>query len=344
MFDLQGMIDKASEAIEDAVGLIGHALTLFYRYPLLIVPLAGSWCVYALIVLVMEFQVITISPIFPWFLLQALLIYFLLTFSVSMASLVSLAMLRQVESGHSIKLFSAIGATLQRQTVRVVPIALIWALLWLALSAISAVLSALFGGKSLPDSGRSEEISFEAAAKTLAGSDQNGYRENDSITAMKAGLRLFVFLVLPGIIWTNRKPIEAVKHAYRIAMDDWGAMASEFIASEFMALATSIPLALFFIVANSFQGTFPDFVWIIVIVYCAAAWSITIYVEQIFAAELFLWHHRWAAENAARAGRNEFLLPLQASPKPTFLESYSPRKIVQAPEPKSTPRSGRRSR
>lgn len=53
------------------------------------------------------------------------------------------------------------------------------------------------------------------------------------------------------------------------------------------------PPAIFFYITGKFKITLPDPVWYITIIYIAFAWSYSVYIEVMFCAELYLWHHKW---------------------------------------------------
>lgn len=37
----------------------------------------------------------------------------------------------------------------------------------------------------------------------------------------------------------------------------------------------------------------PDYIWTLALVYTAFAWSYSIFIEQLFCAELYLWNNKW---------------------------------------------------
>jgi hypothetical protein len=73
-------------------------------------------------------------------------------------------------------------------------------------------------------------------------------------------------------------------------------------------------------VTDEFGIVLPDIAWIITIIYAAFAWSYSIYLEQMFSANLYLWHLRWEKEciEAQRAGRQ--LPALRDVPRPSILD------------------------
>lgn len=104
---------------------------------------------------------------------------------------------------------------------------------------------------------------------------------------------------------------------------------SGFILTGLAASIIYLPPTILIYVADAFELSFPSWIWVITIVYLAFAWSYSIYLEQMFSAELYLWNHKWqkAKHKAQQEGRPAPLLSAVA--RPTLLDDV--RELVEEP-------------
>ena len=61
---------------------------------------------------------------------------------------------------------------------------------------------------------------------------------------------------------------------------------------------------------------FSDVTWLLLILYIGFAWSFSMFIEQLFVAELYLWHVMWEKECRLRR--------LKKQPMPDFAEIKRP--------------------
>ena len=47
---------------------------------------------------------------------------------------------------------------------------------------------------------------------------------------------------------------------------------------------------------SKFDANYPDSLWMAIIIYIGFSWSLSILIEQLFVAELYLWHLIWEQE------------------------------------------------
>jgi hypothetical protein len=68
---------------------------------------------------------------------------------------------------------------------------------------------------------------------------------------------------------------------------------------------------------------FPEWVWVAVIIYSGLAWSFCMYLEQMFTAQLYLWHLKWEESVLEAKKRNQ--------PLPLFKDTEQPALLAKVP-------------
>ncbi len=115
---------------------------------------------------------------------------------------------------------------------------------------------------------------------------------------------MLAFLIYPAIAWEGASPVAAIKKGLGVATDHRTEFATGFVMTELAATIVFVPPGIVFLLSNRAGVQFPQWVWLATILYSAFAWSFTIMLEQLFTAELYLWHLVWRREcaNAAKSG------------------------------------------
>jgi hypothetical protein len=211
---------------------------------------------------------------------------------IGVSCLVLLELIEQIENDQSVSVLRAFWHVLKNDFLRALPILLVWAVLWFILHVIQAI----FRRRNSSD----EDFTAENAARTLAGIDSKFSLSGAFFESLKKGLRMVVFLILPAVAWEELSPISATKKGLSILKSHISEFAAGFVLSEAVSVFAFLPAFIVFFVTDKFNLTLPDGVWFGIIIYCALAWSFSFYIEQMFAAELYLWHLKWikASENA----------------------------------------------
>jgi len=275
------------DGIKNGSEVITESLKVFRKRPMFLVPLFVCWLIYAPIIIYFEY-------FFPWKQHSTLQICFIIffiilifSFILSFSNLLLLELIQQLESGKKFNLVSAFFEVLLKDMIKTLPITFIWAMIWFTLTAIEALLSKI--------ENRSEEFSAENAAKTLAGYGSFSL-SRAFFEALQKGVRMVVFLILPAIAWEDKSPAKATKKGLGVLKIHLAEFATGFALTELAAIIIFLPPSILFLISSEFEVTFPDFVWHITIIYCAFAWSFSLFLEQMFAAELYLWHLIWEKE------------------------------------------------
>jgi len=275
------------KGIRTASELIKQSLVVLGKRPSLLMPLLMCWMFYAPIVLYFQF-------FFNWFqyptfsvLLIVLGIITVFSLIIGISCLILLELIEQIEKGENASVLNAIWSIIKSDFLRALPILLVWALLWF----IIHVVQAFFQRRN--SSNDDEDFSARNAARTLAGMDSGWSLSSAFFEALKKGLRMIVFLILPAIAWEELSPISATKKGLSILRAHISEFATGFVLSEAVSTLVLLPAGIIFYITGKFHIVLSDGFWFGVIIYCAFAWSFALYIEQMFAAELYLWHLKW---------------------------------------------------
>lgn len=302
------------DGIKNGSEVIKESLKVFRKHPMFLVPLFGCWTIYAPIIIYFTY-------FFPWKQYSTLQIFFIVFFIVfifssilSFSNLLLLELIQQLESGKRFNLVSAFFEVVSKDLIKALPITFIWVIIWFILTAIEALLSKI--------ENRSGEFSAENAAKTLAGYERFSL-SRAFFEALQKGVRMIVFLILPAIAWEDKSPVKATKKGLGVLKTHLAEFTTGFALTELAAIIVFLPPGILFVISDEFEVTFPDFVWYIAIIYCAFAWSFSLFLEQMFAAELYLWHLIWEKECSIAKAENRELPKLREVKRPSVLDDVS---------------------
>jgi len=294
--------------IKTGTELVVDSVRVFRRYPRLVVPLLGIWVVIAGLVIWNRFFRGPIDG-FTTILLLAFGLIFVQAFLLAFACSMLLEMVEQVETGGDLSLATAFVDTVRENVAAMVPLILVWSVVWFVLSVIEALFE---------DDSSDGEYSAENAARALAGG--NGSLLSAGIDALKKGIRMFVFLILPAIAWEDRGFVGATRRGYGIFKNNVSAFVTGFSLTYLLAGVLFVPVALIFWLADQGLIQLSATQWYLVIGYVGIAWSLSIYLEQMFTADLFLWHKEWEQAVAAAQRDGEAPPSMRDVPRPTLLD------------------------
>jgi hypothetical protein len=290
---IENKVEEKSK-IEQGFDVIYASVEVFKRHPQFLIPIFTVWLIYAPSLLYFiywfdwspytekQFYGIIFGIIFGY--------AYLIAFSCT----VLLELIEQHELKKKISLITAVAHSFTHNAIKIIPIVFLWAIIWFILGVIKIILS-----KSRKnDDGN---FSYESAAKTLA-----NYRETSFsvalIDAIQKGVRMTVFIMLPAVAWEKENPYMAIKKGLVIFKTHLSEFAKNYAVTFLAEVAIfALPAALFLFVGY-LEIQLPNWLWMVVIVYIGFGWSYVIYLEQLFGAELYLWHMKWekAVEKARR--------------------------------------------
>jgi len=151
----------AAQQLKDGWELVRESIKVFNKHPKFIIPLLVVWTIYAPIVLYLNYwfdpSLYTSNQILLIVFGVVFVFAFLLSFSCSML----LELIQQLESGSKLSVIESFRYTVLHNTVKMLPLILVWAIIWFILLIAQACLPRRDNNK--------ESFSAESAAKTLAG-------------------------------------------------------------------------------------------------------------------------------------------------------------------------------
>ncbi|MDP3990822.1 MAG: hypothetical protein Q8P63_00805 [Candidatus Nealsonbacteria bacterium] len=300
------------KGIKNGWDLIKDSIRVFNHHPKFLIPLLITWLIYAPIILYLEYG-------FNWEALSTGLVYlfvfgivfifaFLLAFSCSML----LELIEQLESGHKMSLKKSFAHTLTHNVFKILPIVIIWTIIWFILFIIQAIFS-----KAKERSGRS--FTAENAAKTLAGYGSFSLSRT-FFKGIEKGVRMIIFLILPAIAWENLSFGKAIKKGIAVFKAHLSEFVTGFVLTWVAEIIIFLPPGILFYIADEFELIFPVWVWTTVIIYIAFGWSYSIYLEQMFTAELYLWNLKWEKQIGEEKRLGKPLSKLRDVKRPSVLD------------------------
>lgn len=279
------------QSLKNGLEISRVSIRALFRYPKLLVPLLITWlfCAFATLYLIYFFDRNEISTSMTFLLI--FIVILIGTFLLSLSCSMLLELIEQQESGKKMRLMEAFLDTLGFNLLAIIPLAVIWAGVWFILLLLEILFS-----KNKRSREEDQELTAENAARTLAGHDNTLTLSSSFLDAMQKGFRMVVFLILPGIAWESLGFKKAFQRGRDILSIHLKEFISGFILTEAAAALIFVPAAIIFNLSGKWDVPFPDWVWYITIGYIWISWSLAIYLEQMFTAELYLWHMRWERE------------------------------------------------
>ena len=303
------------QGVKNGWQLIRESIRVFNRYPKFIIPLLITWLVYAPSILYLKYwfnwDAYTGSQVF----LIVFGIIFIFAFLLSFSCSILLELIQQLESGKQLSIKRAFRHTLSDNTIKILPVVFVWTIIWFVLFVIQVLLSE---NKKSGD----ESFSAENAARTLAG-HQKFSLSRAFFEALEKGVRMVVFLILPAIAWENLSFWRAVKKGLAVFKSNLSTFGAGFVLTDLASIIIFLPAALTFYISSETEIVLPDWVWVVTIIYIAFAWSYSIYLEQMFMAELYLWNYKWEKAVAKAQAENRAIPALNDIPKPSVLDEVN---------------------
>ena len=301
-------------------GLLVHSLNVFKAYPSFLLPILTVWIIYAPTVLYLKYGYQWNQHSLEDDLGVIALFLFGLSFLILMSCAVVLEMIRQIEDGNP-SLIRAISKALGKDMIRVLPLSIVWATIWFLLTLIEAFLP------KKKESNDDATLTAQNAAATIA-----NYRDFSLsaafFDALKKGVRMVMFLIMPAIAWENLSFLAATKKGLSVLRAHLGDFGSGYALTYAAAAIVFLPPWIIFQLGTGRHGNpppihFPDSVWVGTTIYVGLAWSFCIYLEQMFMAQLYLWHMKW--ESKVELAKEEH------QPVPEFQSVGRPELLVKTP-------------
>ncbi len=302
-----------SKELKEGLHLLINASKILAKYPIFLIPIMCVWLIHSSIIIYLKYFM-------PWerFSIEAellifFLVFFLFAFLLSISTCIMLEFINQIESNKPIDLFEALKKTFFVNFIRIIPISIVWSIIWFFLT----ILEALFSKRK--QSPNNDTFTSENVARTLGGGFEKFSLGTEFFRLLNKGVRMLIFLIIPGIVFENLSTIQAVKKGLTVFKLHIKQFASGFVLTYFAAMTIFLPAAIVFELDDA-KIKISDFVWTLTIIYIAIAWSFTIYLEQMYTALLYLWHLKWEKETKIRLERNEPLIQMDELLPPSLLD------------------------
>lgn len=280
--------------IGEAKEIFATTLRFFRVYPISLLPLLLCWGIYAATILYMEYY-------FDWntypqwincLIVFGCIVAFCTIYGI--ACLILLELIQQIETGEKLCIGRATFDAFSRDFWKSLPLLLIWAILWFVL----ALLETLFSKRKEKETER--ELSARSAVGTLLGDGGSFGWSAAFFSALSKGIRMTVFLMLPAIAWENLGTLKSFKKGLKILKDVKESFVVAYGATGvFAALVMLIPGLIYYADAK-LELNLPETVWYGVLIYMAFAASLSLLVEQLYMAQLYLWHMLWEKQKTTK--------------------------------------------
>jgi len=259
------------------------SIIFIFKKPVFLIPIFFSWIVVITIVLYNRYY----FPELQNFWVIILYVYFILaimSFSIIFANTVMLELIQQIETGKKTSLSKALRETLGLNLIKIIPIAFIWALVWLFIVILRALTSKARRERVQP--------SVRDAARTLSGMNTPFSLSEFGLSMMEKAIRMTVFMALPAVAWENQGPFSAFKKSFQILKKH----PVQFLTSYSLTFAAGVIMALPLVpiyILDEMGVVLSSSIWVVIIIYVGIVWTLEVYLEQMSVGILYLWHMKW---------------------------------------------------
>jgi hypothetical protein len=214
----------------------------------------------------------------------------------------------------------AIYDSLSKNIGHLIILSFIWSVTWFFL----VLLKVIFSKKK---NNGTEEESAENIARTLAGSDSFSW-STFTIDMLIQALRMVMFIIVPAFAWENKSFGKSFKRGMTIISARTSNFIEGFVISLGVQFILYLPPSIMFYLSNKGNIEFDEIWWYLCIVYIGFAWSFTLYVEQLFGAELFLWQMKYEHECDIAKEKNQPIPKFSDIKKPLLLDEIDDLKTI----------------
>ena len=274
-----GFFSKVGEGFE----LFKSSMIFIFKKPIFFIPIFFSWIVVAAVVLYNRYFFPVLNSLTAIILYLYFLI-FIMALSICMSNIVMLELIQQIESGEKTSLPKAIKEAVGLDMIKVIPVALIWGIVWLIIFILKALTSKVRENKAEP--------SVEDAAKTMGGMNTPFSFFRLGLSMIEKLVRMIVFMALPAIAWENKGPFSAFKQSFQIVRRHPLQFLTSYSLTLFAGIVMALPLVPIYIM-DKMDISISTGVWLGVLIYAGIVWTLEIYFEQMSVAMLYLWHLKW---------------------------------------------------
>lgn len=275
--------------------LLRDSVTVFKIHPILALPIAVVAIIQSAVVVYYKYY-LDIDTLSTEAVLGVLFgIVFFFTFSLTVACSLLVELIKHIETNQKTSLANALFKTLLN-IKRLGIISFVWAIIDFILLIIQALLSR---DREDPSDPSSKNI-----AATLSGQGASMSIWQYGIQLLRKKLRMVAFLTIPAVSWDDLNAKQAIDKSFHVVRGNFPQFFSGFLLTEAAAIIIFLVPGICFLIESKGLVEFSDTAWNILTLYCVIGTSVYYYLEQMFCAELYLWHRKFerAVFQAEKAG------------------------------------------
>ena len=308
------------ERIGNGFNILGKAIIFFFKNPKTIFPIVLAWLFITPIILYIQynfsFSNLSIGEVF----IVVFIIIFGVTLVTSLASLILLELLEQHETEGQMSLGKAFKDAFVIDMLRALPLIIAWSIIQFLLLIVEAMIEA-GKSKNRKSRSRSKSFSFESTVRDSDGGSV-------FFDFIKKGLRMGVMLMFAGIAWEELSSKDAYRKGIRLYKTNMATMLTGVSIGMLIQFLIMIPVGIMVYLADEGMQ-FSETAWMIAFFYGGFAWSLNIFVEQMFAAEIYLWNRTYEIELEKAKAKGEKLPTLKSTKMPSFIDDIQSLKVYK---------------
>ena len=239
--------------------------------------------------------------------LLVFIVFSMVSFSISIASITLIEMLKQFELDSNISIKLALYRTYRFHIWKSLPIILVWSIIILFIRVIQVIITTII---YLITSAFRLDFDFSL---NISGSFFN---------LLTKGLRFYMMFVLPFIVWNNQSTIKAMYKAWKAIRTTWQEIIGAIIASNILTSIVILPVILiyFFFVNDSSNQ---DLLFMIFLILSCIVFSFSILIQQVYITNIFIWYNNWEDALIIAKANNELLPDIEEIERPSLLGDLS---------------------
>ncbi len=254
--------------------VLGESVSFLFKMPIFLFPIFFAWIAIACVVLCVNYFYVD----FEHFWAGLLFVYgiiFVIAFIISIANIIMLEIMQQIELGKQVSILKAVTEAFIFDFFKVIPIAMIWSIVWLFLAVARLFVSQ--GGRY---------------ARLHPGVAVSNWLFKFGISMFAKLVRMYIFLALPVIAWENKGPFKALSMSLVVIKKHTSVFIATYTATGVLAIFMAVPVTVVLLLSSTgvqFSGQF----WMGVIFYESIVWTLGIYLEQMSVALIYRRHMLW---------------------------------------------------
>jgi len=293
--------------------LTKEAVAVLFHHPSLLIPLLSVWVLSSILLLYAVYFFIWEAYSVGTQAMVMFLVVYIMSALLLTATAIQVVVIEQIETSQRASFGRAVGLVVTRYALTVLLLSVFYAIIW----GLLVMLQSLFSRRR---SSAADDLSFRTAYGTISGLGRSSSVSGSMLEVMKKGTRFLFFLIIPAIVWENRRIVKAVTRAFSVLDKRVVELASAFLFSEFVAVVLFLPPAILWIAQETEVLRVSTTGWMVLLVYEGLVWSFVVYVEQMFLANLFLWHKKWEVVQQQAIEKGTAIPALLDVPQPSLLD------------------------